>query len=133
MQKITGIGGYFFRAKDPQALGKWYEENFGINSAGSEEIWYQEAGPTVFAPFPHDTDYFGDEKQQAMINFRVRNLDAMIKQLEENGVSIEEQREEEGIGKFASVFDPEGNKIELWEPNKEYQIKNKMTEESLRK
>lgn len=132
MQKITGIGGYFFRAKNPEALGQWYEENFGINSKESNEIWYQQSGPTVFAPAPHDTDFIGDTKQQAMINFRVNSLAKMITQLEENHVKIVDEREEEGIGKFASVYDPEGNKIELWEPHKEFQVKNKMTEESLR-
>jgi predicted enzyme related to lactoylglutathione lyase len=119
-QKISGIGGFFFRSKDPKKLGKWYEENFGINSEESNEVWMQNAGPTVFAPFHEDTDYFGSKKQQSMMNFRVNDLDAMLKQLKENDVRIDEERIEDSIGKFASVYDPEGNKIELWEPTDEH-------------
>ncbi|MBA3723604.1 MAG: VOC family protein [Candidatus Levybacteria bacterium] len=116
MQKISGFGGYFFRAKDPEGLSKWYEKNFGINAMNSTEIWMQQAGPTVFAPFPQDTDYFASPLQQAMVNFRVNDLDAMLEQLKTNGVRIDEERIEDSVGKFASVYDPEGNKIELWEP-----------------
>lgn len=117
MQKISGIGGIFFRAKDPEKLSKWYEKNFGINSMNSSSVWMQHAGPTVFAPFPQDTDYFGSKRQQAMLNFRVNDLDAMIKQLQENNVRVDEKREIEHYGHFASAYDPEGNKIELWEPS----------------
>ncbi|MGV3616247.1 MAG: VOC family protein [Fimbriimonas sp.] len=116
MQKITGIGGIFFRAKDPEGLGRWYEENFGIDSMESGEVWKQEAGPTVFSPFPADTDYFGRPDQQAMFNFRVADIDAMLAQLEANGVRIAEDRMDESYGRFAWVFDPEDNRIELWQP-----------------
>lgn len=77
MQKITGIGGVFFRSQDPDGLAAWYEKNFGINSMASGDVWQQEAGATVFCPFPADTDYFGRPDQQAMFNFRVEDLDAM--------------------------------------------------------
>lgn len=121
MEKIAGIGGFFFRSKDSNALGKWYEKNFGINSMdGSPEakVWRQQEGPTVFAPFSLTTDYYPLE-QHCMLNFRVHNMGAMLKQLNENGVKIDEKRQEDSIGKFAWVYDPEGNKIELWEPSEE--------------
>lgn len=117
MQKITGIGGFFFRAKDPEKLSKWYEKHFGINGIYNKEIWIQQTGPTVFAPFPHDTDYFGSKHQQAMINFRVEDLDKMVAALKADGVRVDEERNDESAGKIASVYDPEGNKIELWEPS----------------
>ncbi len=117
MQKITGLGGTFFRAKNPEMLSKWYETNFGIIGVGPEhrEPWKQEAGFTVFAPFNHDTDYF-PANQQFMFNFRVENMDEMIKQLKANNVKIDENIMDDEIGKFRWVYDPEGNKIELWEP-----------------
>lgn len=111
----TGFGGFFFRAKDPKALGAWYEQYFGINSMQSGEIWKQDHGPTVFAPFREDTDYFGQE-QQFMINFRVTDMEKLLEQLKAGGVRIDEKRTDDSIGKFAWVYDPEGNKIELWQP-----------------
>lgn len=113
---ITGIGGIFFRSEDPKKLAKWYEQHFGINQVGTETIWSQEAGPTVFSPFKKDTDYFGSEKQQFMLNFRVKDIDEFVKILEENGVKIDPKKQDEAYGKFRWVYDPEGNKIELWEP-----------------
>lgn len=84
-ERVTGIGGAFFRARDPDGLAQWYAEHLGINpmSSESEEVWWQEAGPTVWAPFPADTDYFGRRDQSWMINFRVADLDAMLAQLRE--------------------------------------------------
>src|SRR5215203_2858034 len=84
MERVTGIGGVFFRSEDPAALGRWYREHLGIDPVPgdySHKPWSQEAGPTVFAPFPHDTDYFGSPAKQWMINLRVRDLDAMVRQL----------------------------------------------------
>src|SRR2546428_9602422 len=84
MERVTGIGGLFFRARDPAALGQWYQEHLGVTLTPSsyEELpWQQEAGPTVFAPFPEGTEYFGDARRSWMVNFRVRNLDAMAAQL----------------------------------------------------
>ncbi len=116
MQKVTGFGGFFFRAQDPNALSRWYEEQFGINAMNSGEIWRQEAGPTVFAPFEANTDYFGRQEQAFMLNFRVSDIDAMLDQLRAAGVRIDEARMDESYGRFAWVYDPEGNKIELWQP-----------------
>lgn len=112
--RVTGLGGVFFRAKDPEKLTKWYEENFGISDGASGAPWEQEAGMTVFAPFSKDNDYF-PTTQSVMLNFRVNDLDAFLEQLKKNGVKIDEKRQNESYGKFAWVYDPEGNKIELWE------------------
>jgi len=115
MEKVLGIGGVFFRAKDPDALKAWYHDHLGLDmSAGA---WPQEAGYTVFAPFAADTDYFPADRQH-MLNFRVGDLRAMIAQLEAAGISVETRAEWDmpEIGKFARCHDPEGNPIELWEP-----------------
>jgi glyoxylase I family protein len=113
MQHVTGIGGLFFRSKKPAALGQWYKEYLGIDLVPgdySQKPWSQEAGPTVFAPFPHDTDYFGHADKQWMINFRVRDLDAMVEQID-----ITVDPEGYPNGRFARLHDPEGNPIQLWE------------------
>ncbi|NDI98994.1 VOC family protein [Flavobacterium sp. LaA7.5] len=115
MGKVTGIGGFFFRSKDSVALGQWYYNHFGINSMQTGYIWEQEAGPTVFSPFKEDTDYFGSN-QQFMLNLRVEDLDGLMEKLITDGVKADEKRMNESYGKFAWVYDPEGNKIELWEP-----------------
>ena len=91
MEKVTGIGGIFFRARDVEALGAWYTQHLGIDIG--EAVWQQQAGPTVFAPFKHDTDYFGRRDQQWMINFRVRDLTALISQLEAAGIAVETRQE----------------------------------------
>ncbi|MEU0795365.1 VOC family protein [Amycolatopsis sp. NPDC005961] len=117
MERVLGIGGYFIRAADPAAVGAWYRDCLGLD-AGSAEVWQQEAGPTVFAPFEAATDYFGARSQQTMLNFRVRDLDAMLAQLRENGADVaEETQDMDGIGRFGWVTDPEGNRIELWQPS----------------
>jgi glyoxylase I family protein len=119
MEQITGIGGFFFRAKDPAALGQWYKEHFGIDlipTDYAQKGWSQEAGPTAFAPFPADTDYFGREDKQWMINFRARNLDALVEQLRAAGVEVTVDPEAYPNGRFARLRDPEENPIELWEP-----------------
>jgi glyoxylase I family protein len=111
--KVNGIGGIFFRAKDPEALAQWYDQQLGIN--GME--WVQTAGQTVFAPFPANTEYFGTSSQQFMLNFRVNDLDELLKQLRASGVKVVKDIEEQAqVGRFASIEDPEGNRIELWEP-----------------
>jgi glyoxylase I family protein len=121
MERVTGIGGMFFRAHDPDALARWYAEHLGIDNQlkGFDTIWWQERGPTVFAPFPADTDYFGRPEQAWMLNFRVRDLDAMLAQLRAAGVRIDSQETQEGTGRFAWLVDPEGNRIELWEPTQD--------------
>jgi predicted enzyme related to lactoylglutathione lyase len=119
MEKVSGIGGWFFRARDPESLGKWYRDHLGVALVPSnyEELpWRQEAGPTAFAPFPEDTEYFGDAGKVWMINFRVRDLDAMVAQLRTAGVTVVVDPESYPNGRFGRLHDPEGNPIELWEP-----------------
>src|SRR5260370_41049580 len=119
MQHVTGIGGLFFRAKNPTALGQWYNENFGIALVPADytqKPWSQEAGPTVFAPFPNDSEYFGSTNKNWMINFRVRDLDAMVDQLRAARIEVSVDEEIYPSGRFARLDDPEGNPIELWEP-----------------
>ena len=118
MEKVTGIGGLFFRANDPAALGRWYQEHLGVTltpTSYDEPPWQQDAGPTAFAPFPKQTAYFGDLKHAWMVNFRVRNLDAMMAQLRAAGIVVEIEGEYPN-GRFARLNDPEGNPIQLWEP-----------------
>lgn len=117
MEKVTGIGGAFFRARDPDVLAAWYQDHLGIDPV-SDRPWAQEAGPTVFAPFDQDTEYFGRPDQQWMLNFRVSDLEAMLRQLRESGVAVDDKTEfMEGIGHFGWATDPEGNRFELWEPS----------------
>src|SRR5579863_8124697 len=118
MEKVTGIGGFFFRAKDPKALASWYQQHLGISLLPSSEgdpVWQQEAGPTAFAPFPETTKYFGDAQKVWMLNFRVRDLDKMTAQLRAAGIEIKIYPAD-ATGRFARVHDPEGNPIELWQP-----------------
>ncbi|WP_426594023.1 VOC family protein [Cellulomonas sp. McL0617] len=116
MERVVGIGGYFLRSADPVALGAWYRECLGLD-ADENGLWFPDAGPTVFATFAYDTGYFGSPDQQVMLNFRVRDLDAMLAQLRERGASVVGEPESmEGVGRFGWVTDPEGNRIELWEP-----------------
>lgn len=104
------------RAADPAALGAWYRDCLGID-ADEYGLWQQEAGPTVFAAFESDTDYFGSRTQSTMLNFRVRDLEAMLAQLRSAGADVAAQTQDmEGVGRFGWVTDPEGNRIELWEP-----------------
>lgn len=116
MANVTGIGGLFFRAKDPDTLAAWYEKHFSINSVQNYIPWNQKEGPTVFAPFKKDTEYFGNKDQQFMLNLRVTDLDELLNELKAGGVRIDEKRQDEPYGRFAWVYDPEGNKIELWQP-----------------
>jgi predicted enzyme related to lactoylglutathione lyase len=116
MQRVTGIGGFFFRARDPAGLAAWYEANLGISSTATAWSWSQQAGPTVFAPFPTDTDYFGRLEQQTMLNFRVDDLDAMLEQLRAAGATVDDEVAEASYGRFGHAVDPEGNRFELWQP-----------------
>jgi len=118
MERVTGIGGWFFRARDPKMLAEWYQKNLGVDPVPadySQKPWSQEAGPTVFAPFPKDSEYFGNAEKQWMINFRVRNLDAMVAQLRAAGIEVSVNPETYPNGRFARLNDPEGNPIELWD------------------
>jgi predicted enzyme related to lactoylglutathione lyase len=119
MERVTGIGGVFFRAADPAGLSRWYAEHLGVDAPPETyeaRAWEQEAGPTVFAPFPDDSDHFRRPGQQWAINFRVRDLDAMIAQLRRAGIDVEEHQETYPNGRFAELTDPEGTPIQLWEP-----------------
>lgn len=112
MEKVTGIGGLFFRAHDPEALGRWYQEHLGISSP----VWQQEAGPTAFSPSSERTKYFGNPQKVWMVNFRVRDLDKMVAQLRTAGIEVKVDPQSSPYGRFARLHDPEGNPIELWQP-----------------
>ena len=138
MKKVTGIGGIFFKTKDPKKISKWYGDNLGlvINPYGSVFEFRQGAAPdkkgyTVWSPFKEDTDYFAPSEEPFMVNYRVADLKALIEDLREKGVKIVGEIEEFEYGKFAHILDPEGRKIELWEPvdevfTKEYEGKSTM-------
>ncbi|MEM6461297.1 MAG: VOC family protein [Pseudomonadota bacterium] len=119
MEKVLGIGGFFFRSQDPKALAEWYADHLGVAETPTSyemECWQQQAGDTVFGPFEKTTEYFGRAEQQWMINFRVADLDAMVNQLRSAGVEVKIDEEAYPNGRFARLHDPEGNPIELWEP-----------------
>ena len=118
MERVQGFGGFFFRSKAPEALATWYRDMLGIDlvpTAQDQVPWMAEGGATVFAPFAADTDYFAADKA-FMLNFRVRDLDAMVAQLRAGKVAVKVMDEVPGIGRFAHLADPEGTPIELWEP-----------------
>lgn len=118
-ERVLGFGGFFFRSSDPKALAAWYRDHLGIDPMPTEQgqtVWQQAAGPTVFAPFPKDTKYFGSSAQAWMVNFRVRNLDAMVAQLRAANITVDVDGSKDPSGRFARLHDPEGNPIELWEP-----------------
>jgi predicted enzyme related to lactoylglutathione lyase len=112
---VEGIGGFFFRAADPDGLELWYKTHLGIG--GYDPLWQQQAGPTVFAPFAADTDHFAADKSW-MLNLRVSGLDALLADLRAAGIDIITKPEWDTpeTGRFARIHDPEGNAIELWEP-----------------
>lgn len=122
---VLGMGGYFFRARDPKALKAWYRDHLGVGGGmGTDEqgqsnewVWFTKGGPMVFEPFSATTDYFSPDKQ-AMINLRVSDLDGLLTSLRAAGVEVitKEEWDAGGIGRFARIHDPEGNAIELWEP-----------------
>jgi predicted enzyme related to lactoylglutathione lyase len=118
-EKVTGIGGLFFRADNSSELAVWYEKHLGVSLVPGDyeqEPWMQESGPTVFAPFDKETDYFGNAQKVWMINFRVRDIDKMVAQLRDAGVVVELDPQMYPNGRFARLHDPEGNPVELWEP-----------------
>ncbi len=123
MRRVTGVGGVFFKAKDPEALYQWYEKHLGIqrepHGGGATFRWKDDhdgAGTTAWCIFPASSNYFDPSSAPFMINLRVDNLDALLAVLEKEGVSIDPKRDSYDFGKFAWIYDPEGNKIELWEP-----------------
>ena len=122
---VLGVGGYFFRAKDPPALKAWYRDHLGVGGGmgvdehgeSNEWVWFAQGGPVVFEPFKADTDYFPADKQ-TMINLRVSDLDGLLASLRAAGIEVITKPDGDvpGLGRFARVHDPEGNAIELWEP-----------------
>ena len=119
MAKAVGVGGVFLKAKDPQALAAWYSTYLGIPSQDGGSLAFdgpESTGMTVFAHFPLETKYFGDGPQQAMVNFRVDDLDQLLDQLSSASVRIDPKREDYEYGRFAWIWDPEGNRVELWQP-----------------
>ncbi len=123
MAKAVGVGGVFLKARDPKALSQWYETHLGLGGRVSEDALTFEGpasmGVTVFGLFTSDTKYFGDGPQQFMVNFRVDDVDALLDQLAAAGVRVDPKREDYGdYGRFGWFWDPEGNRVELWQPAK---------------
>jgi len=123
MRRVTGIGGVFFKAKDPKALAEWYRLHLGLDVqewGGVAFRWADDnasgAGTTVWSPFKDDTSYFAPSTASFMINYRVADLHALLAALRAEGCQVEEKVEESEYGKFGWVVDPEGNKLELWQP-----------------
>lgn len=124
MKKVTGIGGVFFKSKDPQKTTEWYKKHLGLetNPYGATFEWYESQDSTTKAqtqwtPFPETTDYFGDAPQQNfMINYRVENLEELVDELKSEGVTIVDKIEKYDYGKFVHIIDGDGNKVQLWEP-----------------
>ena len=115
MERVLGIGGVFFRAREPEALRRWYADHLGIDVQDWGGAGF-EGGQTVWSIFDGDTDYFGPSGQQSMVNYRVPDLDAMLIRLRDAGVPVEEKIEESEFGRFGWATDPEGNRLELWQP-----------------
>ena len=124
MQRVTGLGGIFFKAEDPERLYTWYETHLGLQrSAGGVDFRWRETegeerGKTVWAIFEKNTSYFAPSAAPFMLNYRVENLESLLEQLRAEGVWIDPHREDHDYGRFAWIMDPEGNRIELWEPPK---------------
>lgn len=123
MKKVTGIGGIFFKCKDPNKMKEWYKTNLGLNTNeyGASFEWRQsddstKKGLTQWTPFAEKTKYFEPSTKDFMINYRVENIETLVEDLKKNGVTIVDTIQTYDYGKFVHVLDPEGNKIELWEP-----------------
>jgi predicted enzyme related to lactoylglutathione lyase len=127
MENVTGIGGIFIKAKNPNALAKWYKENLGIDFTKGNYISFkwvnehhtEEPGNTVLSFFKEDSEYFNPSERRFMISFRVKNLHLLLFTLKHNGVWVSDQTRYYDHGSFGWIMDPEGNKIELWEPKDE--------------
>jgi predicted enzyme related to lactoylglutathione lyase len=120
MERVTGIGGIFFKANDPERLKAWYRDHLGVPLDDHGYVSFStkdDPGPsTIWSAFAKDTTYFEPSKASFMVNFRVKNLGAMLAQLRAAGVEVDEKVMDEPYGKFGWAMDPEGNRIELWEP-----------------
>jgi predicted enzyme related to lactoylglutathione lyase len=126
IKRVTGIGGVFFKAESPEAMKEWYNKHLGIPADKYGHIFRwrgdanpEERGSTTWSPFPASTTYFAPSEKQWMINYRVENLKALLEELRKEGVTVIGEMEEYDYGKFGWILDPEGNKIELWEPVEE--------------
>ncbi len=118
MARAVGVGGVFLKARDPKALSAWYAEHLGIPDQGGGSLGFdgpESAGMTVFAHFPLDSKCFGEGDQQAMVNFRVDDLDVLLDKLAAAGVRIDPNRDDHEYGRFAWIWDLEGNRVELWQ------------------
>lgn len=118
MEKVLGIGGFFFRGNDPEKLNDWYEKHLGIShvpQSYEEEPWRQKEGATVFCSFDEGNDYLAQQNGRWILNFRVADLDAMVRQLRDAGIEVQPDPETYPNGRFAWLHDPEGNPIQLWE------------------
>ncbi len=123
MKKVTGIGGIFFKCKDAKKIREWYKNHLGMdtNDYGATFEWREEGSPdikgsTQWSPFAENTSYFEPSKKDFMINYRVENLEVLVQELQKEGVTIVDKIESYDYGKFVHIIDPEGNKVELWEP-----------------
>ena len=123
MKKVTGIGGVFFKCKNPETIKEWYKQHLGLdtNQYGTTFEWRkedkpEEKGSTQWSPFSETTKYFEPSSKEFMINYRVENLEQLVEELKKEGVTICDEIEVYEYGKFIHILDPEGNKIELWEP-----------------
>ena len=124
MKKVTGIGGIFFKCKDPHKMREWYQKHLGLNTNqyGAVFEWYEgsdntKKGLTTWSPFNETTKSFEPSTKDFMINYRVENLEALVEELKKNGVTVLDAIETYDYGKFVHILDAEANKIELWEPN----------------
>jgi predicted enzyme related to lactoylglutathione lyase len=123
MKKVTGIGGIFFKCKDPKKVTEWYHKHLGLNTNpyGATFEWYESADSTTkastqWSPFSETTKYFEPSTKDFMINYRVENLEALVEELKKEGVTIVDKIETYDYGKFVHIIDIEGNKVQLWEP-----------------
>jgi catechol 2,3-dioxygenase-like lactoylglutathione lyase family enzyme len=118
MERVTGIGGIFFKSPDPKALTAWYQQHLGVEpgwECGAQFKW-DGPGSTIWSPFKAETTYFAPSRAPFMINFRVANLARMLEQLRAGGVEVDAKTDESEYGKFGWCMDPDGNRVELWEP-----------------
>ena len=126
MKHVLGLGGIFFKAQDPDKLAGWYREHLGLEVEGFGGVTFREPSDTgdsprreayvTWSPFPADTEYFSPSSKQFMINFRVANLEELLAKLRREGVTVDDKAEKSEFGYFGWAMDPEGNRIELWEP-----------------
>lgn len=123
MKRVTGIGGIFFKCRDPKKMTEWYRQHLGLNTNpyGATFEWFEGAdsstkAQTQWSPFPESTDYFEPSARDFMMNYRVENLEALVEVLKNEGVTIVDEIETYDYGKFVHILDAEGNKVELWEP-----------------